>query len=509
MKKKTEFQKLHKSTMKKLDSLSKSPLFCSLEKEVRSASENYVFQKSRQESKLYDETWVLAFEEAFPKLDKIVNNPRNFIKEQGEVVLAALAKRVTPASIAHLASHTQFIKKVHSNGDIEPEKILSVHTEEDFQIYENRFVATLIVKLVEFVERRYNYIKEHMDTKNTEVMAIHCVTKLGEVEYEYDSHLKLSRPSDDNGNKDKNDELLERIEKIRSILQYYVTSHFMKNMSGFRPVHNPIAMTNLLTKNPDYRAAYKLWCFLDKYNRLGVVYNVNESNKEFNQEYFDEIYSLVLASLLSCDNSLIEMNELDPATSRSHEIVPKIKLSLEDESFLDRKFAYQEFPALKKADEEKKRLKTPAEIKEQAEKDKSEDWDNDQKIERIREHEEERRRAQEIFEANENARIRKARLKELADWEKKVALEAKKLLLEDLKKEEEKKKALEREAIKKERKLLDQQRKRIKMLASKDKENDIKKADSAERKAANKKISPIEKEENLKISDIRVGGEKA
>jgi exonuclease SbcC len=470
----TNFQKMHETYAKKVDGVLSKPAFRALEVAVRSGVDNFLFQKSRQESKMFDESWVKALDEAFPYLDKIVKNPRNFIKEEGTIVNVALAKRVTPQSIAHLASHTQFIRKVLDNGDIEPEKILSVNTEEDFQIYENRFVATLILKLVEFVQRRYTFIQEHLDTKDTEVLVLHCVSLIDGVTFEIDDRLKLSRPSSDDGNKEKNEELLTRINKLRGQLLYYEKSLFMKNMQGFHPVRNPISQTNMIVKNPDYRACYKLWCFLDKYDRLGVEYSVSENNKAFSEAYINELYAMVLGQISLLESNLIVSDPLGQTSEHHRTLVPKIRLSLEDETFLDKKFAYHEFPEAAEVERSRKEApKTPEEIRLQEADNVSKAWEESQKIEEIRSHEAERAKAQELYEAAENAKLRKKRQKELAAWEIKVAKKARDLIEKDMRKAEAKRKKAEKAALLKEKALLAAQRRQIKEAALRDRRIDL------------------------------------
>ena len=118
-------------------------------------------QKRREENKIYDEQWILTLERGFEAIDTIVKNPRTFIKEDANVVLAALAKKITSQSVRDLAMHSEYVRNIDDQGNVTPDKILSISTEEDFHIYENRFVMTLIKKLVIFIERRYKFIKDH------------------------------------------------------------------------------------------------------------------------------------------------------------------------------------------------------------------------------------------------------------------------------------------------------------------------------------------------------------
>jgi exonuclease SbcC len=473
---------LHKAYKKKVDSLLKDEGFRDLDTQVRMGVDNFMFQKSREESKMYDEVWVKALEAGFPYIEKIVKNPRNFIKEEGEVVLAALAKRVTPKSISHLASHTQFIRKINDDGSIQPEKILAINTEEDYQIYENRFVATLIVKLHEFIERRYIYIQEHLVTTDSELLVVHAVNEIDGLTYEVDSRVKMSKPSETKEESDKNKEILDRIVKLRNQVSYFRTSMFMKSMYGFRPVRNPISQTNMIRKNPDYHNCYKLWVFLDKYDQMGVSYSVNETNKQFDEAYSNELYGLVLGSMLVLETNLIKEEKASPRFAKHKKILPKIKLSLEDETFLDKKFAYHEFPlAEQKARSLKEAPPTSQEVAGQIVKDFNADFDEEQKIERIRAHEAEIAKAQELKEAAQRAQDRKEMQNKLAQVELVLAYKAKKMLEEEQRQKALEAKRAEEAALLAEKKLLAHQRKLVRLEALKAKRLEAEKAKAASR----------------------------
>lgn len=349
---------LQKNYLKRIDALQRSSAsFRDLLATVEKTGENYVAQKRRLEDKVFDEQWVEELELGFNSLDRILANPRKFIKEEEEVVLAALAKRVTSASIVHLASHTQFVHSVDAYGNVTPERILSVSTEEDIQIYENRFVMSLIQKLAIFIEKRYQFIKSHGETRNSDVLLIHSKTEIDGVRYEVDNRIKISVPSSDNGMAEKNNDLLTKIGSLRERVVYYLHSPFMSQMSGSKPVHNPVAMTNLLLKNPDYHKAYELWRFIDNYEKLGVTYSVKETNQAFDKTYFQEIYSLILANMLTLKAHEIEGKSVEaPGETRRKVLEPKTLLTLEDETFLDGRFAYDQFPDLKALIEPKEDL---------------------------------------------------------------------------------------------------------------------------------------------------------
>src|SRR5574344_1596260 len=365
---KSKLLTLQKTYQKRIDSLLLGhENFQNLLSVLQHSDDNYVAQKRREENKIYDEQWILTLERDFEAIDTIVKNPRTFIKEDANVVLAALAKKITSQSVRDLAMHSEYVRNIDDQGNVTPDKILSISTEEDFHIYENRFVMTLIKKLVIFIERRYKFIKDHGETRNSDVLVIHNVTTIDGVTYECDNRIKVSRPSDDNRKKEHNAELLAKILRLRDRASFYLHCPFMQKMAGAKPVHNPLAMTNMLLKSPTYHKAYELWKFIDSYEKLGITYSVKETNQEFDETYYKEIYGLVMGDILTLNSHQIATVALEPSKSKKKILAPRVLLSLDDETFLDGKFTYHAFPTKEDEAATKKRAKgiqppTPSEV---------------------------------------------------------------------------------------------------------------------------------------------------
>ena len=125
--------------------------------EMIQAGDNTLQQKNRVLHKVVDERWLTTVEEGINSIFNIVDKPRRFIKTSEEVVPVALAKKITADSVRHLSQNTQFINQ-NAVGEIEPTKILTVTTEESYDLYENRFVYHLIQRLFAFVDKRTDVI---------------------------------------------------------------------------------------------------------------------------------------------------------------------------------------------------------------------------------------------------------------------------------------------------------------------------------------------------------------
>ena len=323
--------------------LTQSASFYELLLSLRQERNTYLAQKSRLEAKSIDPSFIDELEKGFDAIDAIIKNPRTFIKEDDVLVEAGRAKRISPRSISHLASHTQYVHNVDEDGNVTPEKLMVPESDIDYWIYENRFIMTLIKKCSVFIQKRLLFIKDHGETRDSEVLLLHTDHNVGEVKYEVDTRIKLSCASTDSGKAKANEDLLIRLAKMRERVAYFASSPFMSAMKGAKEVANPIHPTNLLVKNPEYKKALALWKFIDSYKELGIEVSVKEDSKKFKDDYVETLCSLLAASIVTLEGNLVKDDEVK-AKSTKKKIIPKVLFSLEDETFYDGRFLYDQFP---------------------------------------------------------------------------------------------------------------------------------------------------------------------
>lgn len=323
--------------------LTQSASFYELLLSLRQERNTYLAQKSRLEAKSIDPSFIDELEKGFEAIDAIIKNPRTFIKEDDVLVEAGRAKRISPRSISHLASHTQYVHNVDEDGNVTPEKLLTPESDIDYWIYENRFIMTLIKKCSVFIQKRLLFIKDHGETRDSEVLLLHTDHNVGEVKYEVDTRIKLSCASTDSGKAKANEDLMIRLAKLRERVAYFASSPFMSAMKGAKEVANPIHPTNLLVKNPEYKKALALWKFIDSYKELGIEVSVKEDSKKFKDDYVETLCSLLAASIVTLEGNLVKDDEVK-AKSVKKKIIPKVLFSLEDETFYDGRFLYDQFP---------------------------------------------------------------------------------------------------------------------------------------------------------------------
>jgi hypothetical protein len=305
---------------------------------IRQSKQNTFSSLARVETRKFDEEWINEVETGVDAIDKIIANPKRFIKFQSEVVPIEMAKKTGSESIRHLAMNSQFIKKIDDKGNVMPEKILNISTDDELAIYENRFVVTLIRKLVRFIELRYDYIQKKAEIRDSDMLFVKSAVEIEGAIYEYEGKLRLSVPSMEGGKKDANDQLLKRITEVRQRVIFMLSSEFMKTLKNAIPVTNPIQMTNIMKKNLEYIKAHELWKFLDRYDQLGVTFQIKETTNQFNETYLKDIYAHIGSSFLMVDSDKIKKIKVPNDHIKRHKVMPRFENPILDKDLTDERF---------------------------------------------------------------------------------------------------------------------------------------------------------------------------
>ena len=101
-----------------------------------------------------DTEWIEKIEQAIPYLDAFIRSPGIAIQENEEVLPVELTKKVSEKSIRYLAQHTNHILKIEDE-DVTPSKLLNIFRDETLLTYENKFINTLLIRLIAFIDKRY------------------------------------------------------------------------------------------------------------------------------------------------------------------------------------------------------------------------------------------------------------------------------------------------------------------------------------------------------------------
>ena len=325
------------------------------------SGENYIRQTNRVEVKAFDSSFIDKMEQGLDSVAKIVYNPRTFIKEEVELVQVGLARKISSLSVKHFASNSRYVRNIDEDGEVQPDKVLTIHAETDTAIYENRFIMTLIKKCLGFIQARYWYVLEHGETYDSDLLLVHNTTEIEGVKYEVDSRIKVSVPSLEEGQSSTNQEILARLSNLRELCSSFLRSSFMEAMKGAKDVSSPIHMTNMLVKHPDYHQAYLLWNFLDEYEDLGISFDVQETDQKFDDEYKEEIAAYIANSIYTIHSNRVNRGEIKPNKPKKY--TPKVIFTLEDETYADGRFLYDAYPDAKLYKRETPMAPLPEEVR--------------------------------------------------------------------------------------------------------------------------------------------------
>lgn len=305
--------------------------------EMIQAGDNTLQQKNRVHHKVVDERWLTIVEEGIDAIFNIVDKPRRFIKTSEEVVPVALAKKITADSVRHLSQNTQFINQ-NAAGEIEPTKILTVTTEESYDLYENRFVYHLIQRLFTFVDKRTDVIFWSTGDETCNVMSMESKVDDAYEEISYKVEMTIKNRQSYVENDSDHMDLFKRIDRVRRMSRTLRQSPFCEIMKGCARVHSPIQRTNLMMKDRDYRKCYQLWQFIESYDEVGYTIEEQDSALQFDEEYLLQMYInfitnyTVFKSLLEGDPR--KMTEI--ATEKRPPVKPKFVKKIEEQIVEDR-----------------------------------------------------------------------------------------------------------------------------------------------------------------------------
>lgn len=250
--------------------------------------------KSDYSGDLMSFDWVDEIEEACSHLDIIVRRPKVALVRVENVVKVEKAKKITVDSVKDLAKHTNYISKIDKvTEDVEPSKILDVRNEETYNIYENRFLYTLLYHLDKFIAKKEELLKkfEIKDNKVLEYAASSQtdVDKIN-IEVKVTSSL-LPRSNNDPALEEEIKQVKIRIKKIREYLGSWQKSDMVKELdkAHIPYINPPIKKTNIFLKNAHFKVALKLWDFIMMYD----YQNKNNSKNALDSDGDDKLKSLL------------------------------------------------------------------------------------------------------------------------------------------------------------------------------------------------------------------------
>lgn len=243
--------------------------------------------------KVIDMEWVTAIEDTLPYIERAIDEQRRFIIENNEIYRIDKAKIINKDSVKHLIQHTNFIDNIDENGRVTPNKVLTIEREDSFETYENRFLITLIETAMNFVSDKYRkMIDAPTDTYNKVEMERDLVLNNQHVTFkmEYSNEVKDAQADDLDIKDFEKLSDFDRVRRIREKLNSFLNTDMMQALKKCIRVKPPINRTNLMTKNPNYKAGLDLFTYLGAYNKPGYEIVGRDFSGKMDKEVQEAVY---------------------------------------------------------------------------------------------------------------------------------------------------------------------------------------------------------------------------
>ena len=225
-----------------------------------------------------------------PFLLKIVDKPRSFIKSLEEKVPVETAKRINHKAVAKLSqdSNDWYARTLLA---VKPKNIVSDVNEETIDLYENRFICSLVDRISKLVASRRQYYQDQLknvDDNN----ALFAMDKDYHTSSSFPFFNKLSKNDfkygADTSYRALLEEEIDKISKVEKKIRLIKRSDFYRTLHKKRKVTDPIQKTNILMFEFNYNQAYKLWKLLNQYHNEIKL----DNDVDIDETQLDGYYSL-------------------------------------------------------------------------------------------------------------------------------------------------------------------------------------------------------------------------
>lgn len=318
--------------------------------------------KNKQQKKIYDYSWLEKMEETMHYLDNIMRNPKKFIINEEEVVKIEKARKVTVESVRHLTQHTSYIQEFNQEtGEVKPSKILNINKEENFDMYENRFIYTLLLNMKMFIARVSKDSSKGSISKSLRDIKYNAQTKIGNEKVKIDLNLSALSDNDLNTTNKSGLTISQRIEKINLQLADFSNTDFIKTLDKAHValVRSPIKKTNIILKNPNFQKAVELWSFLERYDfNNNIEENIDEEYED-TSDFRNNMNDNFLLDYIILDNMLnMKKNKSDDI----EKTINRFYINKIIKDFVDNNYQYEEKDFIKMLKDEFKEIKHIKEV---------------------------------------------------------------------------------------------------------------------------------------------------
>ena len=262
-------------------------------------ADNQIQFSNRREVKSVDPVWVENIEASMEAFQHIIAMPRQEFKEDELIVNVAYARRTGQDVVRHLASHAALVEDYNEeDGTVRPSRVLQKYREESLGLYENRLVFTALEQAYHFTKIRHDALFGAMGDQFGAKLKVTSNMESATELVHMDLFLHIRSTESMLETDEKNRDIFNRISRLYRLLGVFMSSPFAQQLAQFDRVKGAIHKTNILKRNPDYKAAVKLLEFLRSYDQVGYVIAVVEQNPTVSETFEKDIYHNILFNYL-------------------------------------------------------------------------------------------------------------------------------------------------------------------------------------------------------------------
>ncbi len=254
--------------------------------EIESIREGFLkLYAIEQVNEVYDYTQLLEIlENTISVFRTICNAPKTRLKSVNEVRPIETVKRVGYEAISYLASHSEDWLARTASG-LKPARLFSRVEDDDYQIYENCVVKTLIDMVITFLQRIEKGLRYQCEQMQT---IIHSGVQTDGFGFDAGFQIAVTEllvmETDTFEVRNKKYQLTEELlNKVNLLLKKYVglrNTRLYRYLKNVKPVANPLKETNILLLDKKYSVIFKLWKSLRKEFTTKEVTGESKENAE-------------------------------------------------------------------------------------------------------------------------------------------------------------------------------------------------------------------------------------
>ena len=218
-----------------------------------------------------DEDWLSMVEKKLPFVMAAVAEERQFVKTEGDVIPIERVRSVSKDSIVDLCRHANYLTHdpATTGGMVVPDKLLVARKENDYSVYENRFLYTLLCYMSDFMELRLNQILAIAGRYEGESVYVKHIEQ-GQDTLDFTMILKESRANDPLAQSSgESASAVRRISDCLSEVRMLLSTPLMKAVSKSPMVRVPVTKTNVIKFDTNFRESLVLFEYLHAYDKVG------------------------------------------------------------------------------------------------------------------------------------------------------------------------------------------------------------------------------------------------